>query len=413
MKKIYIFLQLTLACFAANAQVQFKIISGFGTSLYDINSGGKGVHGNGYYDFATNASSTTEDGVGETYAITDSGFVLGKIDDGTENYIPAIKKDGTWSVLAGFPAEYGYTLYDISENGKYVVGQTEWSVENGSWGFIYNTETASFKLLSSDAYEAGSAYSVNNEGIAVGWVDDLPTGTQRMAAYFKEDGTITLIKNSVGEASFINSNNEIVGTIGGLPFYFKIGDAFPRTLSIPEGQETGAFSSISNTGVMVGYVQAYVPEIFGFLRLPIIYHSSFGAQTKLLSDILGDHDIDTTDLDGNAYKISSDGKYIGGFRSGPAFMATGWAVFLDDVFSLSTQSATTEKLSVYPNPAKDVLNIKNAGKIESIEIYNVVGQKVVTVKAAETINVSGLSKGTYFLKITANGKTKNLKFIKN
>lgn len=350
--------------------------------------------------------------MGETDAITDSGVVLGKIDDGTGNFVPAIKNNGTWTALPGFPDVTTYTLYDISNNGKYVVGQTDWSAANGAWGFIYNTETATFKLLSSDLYEYGAAYSVNDEGIAVGWVDDLAAGTLRMPAYFKEDGTITLINDSYGEASFINSNNEIVGSSGSLPFYFKIGDSSLTVLSIPEGQEGGALASISDTGVMVGYVQAYVPEIFGYLRLPIIYHSSFGSQTKLLSDILGEYDIDTTQLDGNAYKISSDGKYIGGFRSGPAFMATGWAVFLDDAFSLSAQNVNVQKASVYPNPVKDVLNIKGAGKIDSIEVYNVLGQRVKTLKAAETIDVSGLAKGVYFLKIAGDGKGQNLKFIK-
>ncbi len=68
-----------------------------------------------------------------------------------------------------------------------------------------------FKEISSDLYEYAAAYSVNNEGIAVGWVDDLPTGTVRMPAYFKEDGSITVIANDYGEIRGINDNNEMVG----------------------------------------------------------------------------------------------------------------------------------------------------------------------------------------------------------
>ncbi len=407
MKKLYI--ALVLINGFAFGQVQLKTLTGFGTAIYDINENGKGVHGNGYYDFETNSSSSVEEGVGQTVSITNNGDVLGMKDDGTGVYVPALKKDGTWSVLPGIPADV--TLYDISENGKYVVGQTSWTPEDGAWGFIYNVETSTYKLLSSTNYEYGAAYAVNNAGIAVGWVDDLPTGTVRMPAYFTEDGTITLVQASAGEASSINDNNEIVGSLGDIPFYYKIGDATPQTFAIPEGQIVGSFSAISDTGVIVGYAQTYIP-LQGWYRIPLIYHASYGTDVKLLSDVLSEAGVDTTGLSGIGYKISTDGKYIGGFSSGAAFFAQGWAVYLDDLFTLGTQESAFSKVSVYPNPAKETLNI-NAKNITAVEVYNLVGQKVQSAKAASQINVSNLAKGVYLVKVTAEGKTQTVKFIKD
>ncbi len=412
MKKFYFTLQCALFSVVAFGQVQFNFLDGFGKALYDINSNGNGLHGNGYYSFANNTSATVETGVGSTVAITNSGKVLGLLDDGSGNYVPALKNGETWAILSGFPAEYSYTLYDISENGKYIVGQTQWTEETGAWGFIYNTETAAFKLLSSDLYEYGAAYTVNDAGIAVGWVDDLPSGTWRMPAYFKEDGSITLIDESYGEASSINANNEIVGAFGDLPFYFKIGDSSLKTFSLPEGQLSGSFTAISDTGLIVGYVQTYI-ELEGWYRVPVIYDSSFGTDLKLLADVLAEQDIDTANLNGTAYKISTDGKYIAGFGSGAAFFAPGWAVYLDDLFTLSTQNITAKKIAVYPNPVKDILNIRTEGKVQNVAIYNMIGQKINSVKtSSEKVDVSNLAKGIYVIQFTVDGKIQSTKFVK-
>lgn len=406
MKKLYF--ALILINGLTFGQVQLKILNSFGSALYDINVNGKGVHGNGYYDFETNSSSATEEGVGQTVTSTNTGDVLGMKDDGTGTYVPALKHSGTWNLLPGIPANV--TLYDVSENGKYVVGQTTWTPENGAWGFIYNVEASTYKLLSSPLYEYGACYAVNNEGIAVGWVDDLPSGTLRMPAYFKEDGSITLIESSAGEAASINSSNEIVGNLGGIPFYYKIGNSAPQTFAIPEDQLTGAFSAISDTGVIVGYVQTYIP-LDGWYRVPLIYHASYGTAVKLLADVLTEASVDATELSGTAYKISTDGKYIGGFTSGAAFFAKGWAVDLDDLFTMKTQETALNKVSVYPNPAKDVVNI-NAKNMTAIEIYNLVGQKVLAPKTGSQINISNLAKGVYMVKVMTGDKPQTVKLIK-
>ena len=61
---------------------------------------------------------------------------------------------------------------------------------------------------------------------------------------------------------------------------------------------------------------------------------------------------------------------------------------------------TTE---VYPNPAKDNLNIVSyAELINSVEVYNLSGQKVLSKKVNATttrINTNSLSKGVYIVDI--------------
>lgn len=308
------------------AQVQLNELEGFGVAIYDINNEGKGIHGNGYYDFATNASSAVETGVVGTLAINDANQVLGLMDDGTGNYIPAYRNEGAWEEFpsTAFDSPDGYTLYDISENGQYVVGQTNWSVDNGAWGFIYNVQTEAFTLLSSDLYEYGAAYSVNNDGIAVGWVDDLPIGTVRMPAYFDETGSITLIDENYGEASGINNMGQIVGSLNGLPFIYDMNTEEFQSVNVPSDFVSAAFAGISNTGVAIGY-----GEMAGFSRRPIIYHPDLGEDAIALADVLTQFGVDASNLIGTGYRISSDGNYVCGWGDGPAFLAPGWAVYFD------------------------------------------------------------------------------------
>ena len=57
-------------------------------------------------------------------------------------------------------------------------------------------------------------------------------------------------------------------------------------------------------------------------------------------------------------------------------------------------------LSVYPNPVKDILTIN--GMYSSVEIYDIYGKLVLSSDAKQTINVSSLSNGIYFININTN-----------
>ena len=56
------------------------------------------------------------------------------------------------------------------------------------------------------------------------------------------------------------------------------------------------------------------------------------------------------------------------------------------------------RIKVYPNPTNGILNISNTNNIKEIVIYNITGVKVKTFKATQTLDISELSTGLYFLK---------------
>lgn len=57
------------------------------------------------------------------------------------------------------------------------------------------------------------------------------------------------------------------------------------------------------------------------------------------------------------------------------------------------------KVEIYPNPMNDVLTIKS-DDINNVSIFNAVGQEILTVENTNDIDVSALSSGLYFVKVT-------------
>jgi hypothetical protein len=54
---------------------------------------------------------------------------------------------------------------------------------------------------------------------------------------------------------------------------------------------------------------------------------------------------------------------------------------------------------IYPNPAKDRINLANPGKATRIEIVDVAGHTVLQAPLAQTIDISLLPGGFYILKL--------------
>jgi hypothetical protein len=70
-----------------------------------------------------------------------------------------------------------------------------------------------------------------------------------------------------------------------------------------------------------------------------------------------------------------------------------------DCSVLTTQEISKNKISVYPNPVKDILQIDNGKwKVENAKIYDLSGKLVKTFNG-NSVNVSSLQKGIYLLNI--------------
>lgn len=72
-------------------------------------------------------------------------------------------------------------------------------------------------------------------------------------------------------------------------------------------------------------------------------------------------------------------------------------------------------VKVYPNPVVDKLVITYSSDITFVEVYNLLGQRVIVEQpnaTTATINMSNLETATYIVKVTADGMTKDVKVVK-
>jgi len=74
----------------------------------------------------------------------------------------------------------------------------------------------------------------------------------------------------------------------------------------------------------------------------------------------------------------------------------------------------SNNITVYPNPTNSKINIKSESKFDEVEIYTVIGQKVISNKISENqeIDLSELTSGTYLIKLKCDGLIKCIKIIK-
>ena len=70
-------------------------------------------------------------------------------------------------------------------------------------------------------------------------------------------------------------------------------------------------------------------------------------------------------------------------------------------------------IHLFPNPVKDILSIKSLSILKKLEVFNVLGQKVMGRENTNSLNVTKLNSGAYILKtMNENGAVSTKKFIK-
>lgn len=90
--------------------------------------------------------------------------------------------------------------------------------------------------------------------------------------------------------------------------------------------------------------------------------------------------------------------------------------FINSGATLSNGDFTlVEDISLYPNPVEDILFIKgNVSKINTIEIYSITGREIMKLNNKfNSINISQLQAGVYFVKLGSENATKTIKIIKD
>ncbi|RAR46558.1 T9SS type A sorting domain-containing protein [Flavobacterium lacus] len=103
------------------------------------------------------------------------------------------------------------------------------------------------------------------------------------------------------------------------------------------------------------------------------------------------------------YAVNDDGEY----RSQPFPVTV--------IVTLNTANIELQNLKFYPNPVSSTLTISTSFPIQSIEIYNLLGQRLINESYDATevnVNVSNLPSALYLVKIKSENQTKEFKIVK-
>ena len=118
---------------------------------------------------------------------------------------------------------------------------------------------------------------------------------------------------------------------------------------------------------------------------------------------------------------TTETRYFGISASGTVAAATQMNVRLDDINIAKVTSgvgiktiSSNNAISIFPNPTSGILNVNAIEVNSSIEVINVIGEKVYSntlVKGNNSIDLSGLSNGAYFVKLNSNNQITTKKVV--
>lgn len=149
-----------------------------------------------------------------------------------------------------------------------------------------------------------------------------------------------------------------------------------------------------------------------------VYQNSFDPNSPLVNYLAGNDDsgpgsVITTDLatNTNYYYVTT------------SFAPEDFGTFTTTITGVGTATCGTlavpgfndATFSYYPNPVKNTLNLSYNQEISNVDVFNLLGQKVIATKLnanSGQIDVSSLSNGTYMVKVTSNNQVKTIKVIK-
>lgn len=129
-----------------------------------------------------------------------------------------------------------------------------------------------------------------------------------------------------------------------------------------------------------------------------IYKNVGGNWIKIGPDIDGEAQ---NDYSGDSVSLSADGSIvaIGAPGNDGNGLDSGHVRVYDLSSVLGLVNNSHSNFSIYPSPTSGLLNIISEFPVTQIAVYNLLGQLVLSNSSQNTIDISGLSQGLYFIKI--------------
>lgn len=177
----------------------------------------------------------------------------------------------------------------------------------------------------------------------------------------------------------------------------KFGTWYERSIDLPEGTKYVAFRHYNCTdqlGLNLDNV-----AVFGGIPVPDYTYTITRNGTEIANGLTETSYTDNNVSDGS-YEYCVEVVYPN---------CTSDAACAEPIVINSIDSEFAETFKVYPNPAKDIINVE--GDVANIVMYNSVGQAVRTNLNDGQIDVSSLENGIYYLVIKGSDRTQRVEKV--
>src|SRR5690554_5281414 len=251
-----------------------------------------------------------------------------------------------------------------------------------------------------------ASYSIIYENVSGTWtqigqvIDAVsPLDQSGRSVSLSSDGNIV----AIGESGYSTGSNFQIGNVR---IFENVSGTWTQKGSNIIGEaandNSGISISLSSNGSIVAIGAAGNDDAGNFSGHVRVYQHTSNTWSQVGSDIDGE---DPSDYFGENVSISGSGDtlIVGAKTQTTSTIKNGYAKVYDLSGVLSSDKFIKVNFTIYPNPTTEVLNIslEHDATLENVTIYNNLGQKIKTVNE-NTVDVSTLAKGLYFVEVTTN-----------
>lgn len=143
----------------------------------------------------------------------------------------------------------------------------------------------------------------------------------------------------------------------------------------------------------------------------ILYHV-YDINLQITKTWIDSLDVQSSDIRAKSVELINNELYV--FGIGKSYGRNDLDLFIKKVNLASTflNNNSNYKVRIYPNPFSDLLYIEGM-EINEIEVYDVYGKFIQKTINANTIQISNLPSGIYFVHLTENNQRSIFKVVKN
>ena len=270
----------------------------------------------------------------------------------------------SYSFVGMINTTYYYTItpYNAQGSATGCVEQSFMTFATGCYCFPSGTSTATYiddfstTSASTNITNSSSGLSTNNYG-------DFTTLSTTLGSTQSFDFSVGIVGGTVGCAVWVDWDND---------YSFDPSDMLYSTTSYGSGPFTGTIT-----------VPASTPSGNYRMRVMIDWNDSNPGDDDACSFTSGRGEVED-------YIVTVDN-------------------------TLSSQGFDVSSFVAYPNPVNDVLNLSYTSEINSVDVINLLGQKVISREVGSTstqIDMTALTAGAYIVNITIDDVIKSIKVIK-